>query len=245
VILDTTNDIIATHERQEPRVAVIANVIRQLRAAEDEIDGQRFQADRARELKGERRQQAVAAIVADLRRLEGEADAAAERAVDEHAEAERQRVAAANGHMVDPARIAAASSPAELVLLLKDAEVVDADSLRRTWAFCEPRLRAWAQQDMRNNRLPNATSAFAVLTMWGTRVKAATQRTPDRAAVVERASRDRSALRQRVLMVARLSGLDVLVERAARRAAVGELPKGTTTFGKAWDQLDERKRSGR
>ena len=216
----------------------IVREVRALLSDEAGIDIERYQRDRAAELKASRRGKAVDAIVTEMRRLDEEATARAAEKLDEHAQAEHVRVTSGNGHSVDLARIASAASAAEVVVLLHDAAAADADTLRRTWLFAEPRLRAMAATEARLHRLPGATSAFNALVTWQARMGSLASRAPGRAQLSEAPARQRQEIEQQVLAVARVVGLDGAVKQAMRRSAV-PAPEQTSTVsvGRFFDQF--------
>jgi hypothetical protein len=217
--------ILSTHERAgAPKVAV--DLVRGLLADEEQIETAGYAPQRAAELKQARRDEATAAIVDALAALEAdEAQAHVERVMAADREAQ-ERAARADGHVVDVGRITVALTAAEIVLLLREAEAADAESLRRTWAFAEPKLRSMAADEMRKNRVPHAGSAFHALTTWQAQMKTLSQRAPSLADVSNEGARRVSTIRQYVLDVARVVGLDKQVEAAATKAAVRRASEG-------------------
>jgi hypothetical protein len=244
--LDTRDQVLGTLVAQGAPAAVIGTV-RSLLAAEDEIDSARYLPQRAAELKRERRVAAVGEIVTELTRLEKEIATSAEAADVAQRVAEHERVVSTNGHAVDPHRFTLATTPAEIVLLLRDAEAADPDTLRRSWAYAEPKLRAMAATEQRTHRQPGATSAFNALVMWQTRMRSISAAAPDRSLLADVVASRRRAVRQQALAVARVVGLDAAVEialkrSAASRSSVGEEPAGNITFGKFFDQFPQSRR---
>jgi hypothetical protein len=235
-MLTDLNAILERHEHQGYPPGVIREV-RSLLRDEDDVDAQQYQPNRAAQLKATRRAAAVDAIVAELSRLDTATTARAAQELDAQARAEHARVTSGNGHNVDPHRFTAATTPAEIVLLLRDAEAADPDTLRKAWAYAEPKLRAMAQAEQRSHRLPAATSAFNALVTWQGRMRSLSHRAPDGAQLSEAMARQRQEIKQQVLAVARMVGLDVAVEQAMRKAALPEPPTSTITVGGFFDRF--------
>jgi len=243
--LDTTHRVLAALEAQGAPAKAIASV-RSLLADEDEIDAARYMPQRAAELKRERRAETVGEIVAELARLEGQVATSAKDDDDARRAADRVRVADANGHAVDPHRFTSATTPAEIVLLLRDAETADPDTLRRAWAYAEPRLKAMAAQEQRTHRIGTATSAFNALTVWSSRMKSVGHALRDRGDLADVVARRQREVRQQVLAVARVVGLDLEIEAAAKRAAVTAARAGgeaaaKVVVGKFFEQFGARR----
>ena len=226
--------LLSVHESQGAPPAVVAEV-RSVLAFDREVDAERYVPERVAELKRERRQRAAEAIAGHLSALEGDAAKAAAVEQELHARREHERVTSANGHGVDPRSIDAAASPAELDVLLRDAEAADAGTLRKAWTSVEPRLKAMALDDQRRHRLPHAASALHVLTTWQARARDVTRRAPTASDLREAAQRARREVRDKVLAVADAVGLRAAVERAAKEAAVaGVRPAAGMVFGPYW-----------
>jgi hypothetical protein len=104
-----------------------------------------------------------------------------------------------------------------------------------------------AAAEQRQHRVPSGTSAFNAFVTWGARMRLLAKAAPDRRPLTDVIASRQRALRQRVLAVARVIGLDVAVEAALKRAAVtsarvGEEPAGNITIGKFFDLYPQARR---
>jgi hypothetical protein len=228
--------ILQTHVSQDARVGLAANVARQLLAAYAEIDQQEFVSTKSASLKAEKKVAAEQALVVELKRLEAVVDDEVEVAIARAREAERRRLHEGNGSSphVEVARVDRATSPAELALLLQEAESIGPHEVRRVFGFAKPLLEQMARQDVRSNRIPSRAGALSVLTRWQMRVRDLGVRAPDEASVRERGRHEKASVRARLANIAAVASIDLpRVVRVAAATPSGVRPN--ITFGRFWE----------
>ena len=241
------DSLLNVHEQD----AVKRPVVGQVRAMVDAIagiEGMQYQTARQTELVTNVTNNATKASADDVLAREAEAareDADARELRDDD---ERERLENMNGHAVDPRMFTAATTAGEISALLRDAEAVDPDTLRRAWGYAQPALRALAAKEARTYRQPSASSAFNAWTIWQSKMAGLTRQAPSREMMSDRAARRQREIRDKALEVWRVVGLDHMVARHLSAADIeqrtptngGALVKSTLTVGGWFDQLSKK-----
>lgn len=241
--------LLASHERQHPELSAIVGDIRSMLAEIDDVERQEYQPAKASQLVTEIRQTTAASIATEARAMLDEAARVDDVALADRDAAERERITSANGHDVDPRRFTAAATASEISSLLRDAEAVDADTLKRSWAFAQPVLKQLAARESREHKMPHAASAFNIWTTWQARLASTMHRAPDRAVMSDAGTRRRHELRERILAVCRLASLDSAVAKLLLAADIetrtpptgGAPAKGALVSGGWFDRFTTKK----
>jgi hypothetical protein len=239
-IIDTTDRVLNALAEQGAPEAVI-DATRALRADVDQFERTGYLPDVLRTKTHARRAEYVTTVAQQLRDLEANEEKLAVLNLDLHDQREHARVTAATGHgAIDLDRVKVATSPAELSVLMREAMAHSEDGARRAWGFIEPRLREMAAREQRQRVIGTGNTAFGLLCRWQLEMRTLSQRSPDRAHLSEAGIRRRREIRQQVLAIARVVGLDQQVDVAARQAALAEKPTTTMEIGRWFDQFNKR-----
>jgi hypothetical protein len=238
--------LLDAHARQHPDLRAVIARIRVMRAKTAEVEAEQYQPTRAAALVAEIRSATAQAIADELRGMLADAARADATAMDRRDRDERERVAGANGHAIDPHRITMATTAAEISVLLHDAAALDADSVRKAWGYAQPVLKQMAAREAREHRQPHASSAFNTWTLWQSKMADLTRRAPDRESLAASASRRQRDLKERVLAVCRVVALDGEVAKLLLAAGIQErtpeaVPaKNSLTSGSWWDRFNQK-----
>jgi hypothetical protein len=225
--------ILSVHKAQDPRCALAVGVVRKMLADCAKVDGQEFVDTKSAVLKREARTSAEQALVQELTRLEAAIDHETETAIARAQETERQRLTAVNGKVqIEIARLDAASVPAEVSVILGEAESLGSSELRRVWQFARPKLELMSREDIRRHRLSGGGGAFAILMKWSTRLAELGRTAPNESELRARARNEKSALKARIKAIADLGGLDGFKRALVVAAATPSGVKANITFGK-------------
>ena len=240
------DSLLGVHEGDPEKRAAVGQV-RAMRDAISGVEGMQYQPARQAELITNVKANAAKTAADTLRQQLADAASEDRDALDVRDENERDRLTSVNGHAVDPRRFTAAASASEISSMLRDAEAMDVDTLRTSWAFALPVLKQMAAKESREHRLPHANSAFSIWTTWGARMATVTQQAPTRQVLTDKASRRQGALKEKVLSVWRVVGLDQAVARhllaadvSERMLNTGEPATGGLVFGRFFDQFKSR-----
>jgi hypothetical protein len=236
--IDTIDNLLRIHEEGGTPPTIIEK-LRLLRKDQDDIAASGYLPQVVAAKTTAARQQRATEIREALDHVLQVAAAEDQATADQHAHAERERLAMSTGQdvVVDVERISRATNAAEVVVLLKDADLAGPIELRRVWPYAEPKLRALAAREQSHYRMGTAASAFNALVTWQSRMKTVMQRQPDRAQLSEAAQTRQRMIREKALAACRVLGIDGLVEAGARKAALPAAPESAMVTGGWFDRF--------